>query len=67
MSGELFDVVCQVARKEREPLEEALEALVVAMEQSVEVGCTDHLDCWEEAEELWWGPLVRARKLLELK
>lgn len=33
--------------------------LAQAMRQSVEVGCTDHLDCWDEAHEIWYEPLER--------
>ena len=38
--------------------------LAQAMEKSVDVGCTDHLDCWGEAEEVWNEPLERIRKFL---
>lgn len=45
-------------------LQDALLALVYGMEESVEVGCTDHLDCWDESDELWYEPLERAKELL---
>ena len=38
--------------------------LAQAMKASVEVGCTDHLDCWEEREEVWEEPLERLKQFL---
>jgi len=46
-------------------MRKALVDLVTAMEQSVEVGCTEHLDCWDEARQVWTEPLQRAKELLE--
>lgn len=43
----------------------ALKALIVAMESSVEAGCTDRLDCWDGADGLWYNPLADAKQLLE--
>lgn len=36
-----------------------------AMKQSIEVGCTDDLDCWDEAEEVWHEPLERLDKFIK--
>jgi hypothetical protein len=52
---------------ERGELIELIASLVAAMEASSEVGCTDHLDCWDEAEEVWHAPLRRAKELLECR
>jgi chromosome segregation ATPase len=35
------------------------DGLVAAMRKSVGVGCTDHLDAWDDASEVWYGPLAR--------
>ena len=35
-----------------------------AMRKSEDVGCTDHLDCWPEAGEVWYAPLDEATKVL---
>ena len=44
---------------------ELVKALANAMEQSMTTGCTEHLDCWDDAEEIWYGPLNEARTLLK--
>ena len=38
--------------------------LAQAMEKSQEIGCTDHLDCWYGAEEVWYEPLARLKRFL---
>ena len=45
-------------------LRDALAALIRAMDQSVTVGCTDHLDCWDDAGEIWHRPLADAKELI---
>lgn len=42
----------------------ALKSCVFAMEESQRIGCTSHLDCWDESEEMWYGPLDNAKRLL---
>ena len=44
-------------------LEDTLLSLVYAIEESGEGGCTDHLGCREESDELWYELLDRAKKL----
>jgi hypothetical protein len=43
---------------------DVIQQLSAAMRESMENGCTEHLDCWDEAEQLWYGPLKRAEMLL---
>lgn len=42
-----------------------LSAVVSAMEKSVEVGCTDHLDCCEDGGAFWYDALDEAKSLLD--
>jgi len=43
----------------------ALKDLIAAMEKSVAIGCTEHLDAGDDEGSDWWhGPIERAKKLL---
>jgi hypothetical protein len=46
-------------------LVEALSDLFNAIANADRAGCIDHIDCWDDAEELWFEPLNNAAKLLE--
>jgi hypothetical protein len=45
-------------------LRAALEAVLSAVDAVTGAGCIDHLDCWDDADELWFKPLARARAAL---
>lgn len=38
--------------------------LLKAVEDARKVGCIEHLDCWDDADEKWYGPIERARQFL---
>lgn len=54
-------------------LREALKNCIYAMKESINVGCTDHLDCWGEPEDwkkgegaaLWYNSIQKAEELLK--
>lgn len=46
-------------------LEKALRACVAAMKQSIEVGCTDHLDCCDDGGAFWHNAFEEAEELLK--
>ena len=39
--------------------------LVQGMKKIIDVGCADHLDCWDEADLYWYSPLNEASEALE--
>ena len=41
-----------------------IQNLLTAMERGERVGCVEHLDCWEESPEVWYGAISAARKYL---
>lgn len=45
-------------------LEAALNKLVNAMDASIHLGCTDHLDCTDDGGAFWYDSVEEARKLL---
>ena len=45
-------------------LEAALNKLVNAMDASIHMGCTDHLDCANDGGAFWYDSVEEARKLL---
>jgi hypothetical protein len=45
-------------------LEKALKATVDAMKESIEVGCTDHLDCCTDGGAFWYDAIENAETLL---
>jgi hypothetical protein len=45
-------------------LRDALSDLIDAIANADRAGCIDHIDCWDNSEELWYGPLDRAAKIL---
>ena len=56
----------QLARqleRDRHELKEALELLKRVMDESVKVGCTDHLDCWDDCP--WYDAQDKTSALLE--
>jgi len=42
----------------------ALQDVLTAIDAAEEVGCIDHLDAWEDANEQWDEPIENARELL---
>ncbi len=49
-------------------MEEVLDVmrrLVRAMDEAQDVGCVDHLDCWDEAETKWYLPIEQAKAILK--
>jgi hypothetical protein len=44
--------------------EQVIRELLDAISEAERVGCLDHLDCWDEANERWYAPIARARKLI---
>ena len=48
----------------QQELERLVEQLVGAMKKSVKVGCTDHLDCCDDAGEFWYNAISDAEDLL---
>ena len=49
--------------RDRHELKEALELLKRVMDESVKVGCTDHLDCWDDCP--WYDAQDKTSALLE--
>ena len=61
-----FERVRDVSRqleRDRHELKEALELLKRVMDESVKVGCTDHLDCWDDCP--WYDAQDKTSALLE--
>lgn len=55
----------KAVRSEREcQLVNALSDLINAIANAKEAGCIDHIDCWNEAEQLWFVPLDIAARLV---
>lgn len=50
------------AAAEIERLRKLVKDLADGMKASVDAGCTDHLDCWDDAAEKWYRLLDAARK-----
>lgn len=50
---------------EEEALRRALRACVDAMRRSQDEGCTDHLDCADDAGAFWYGAIEQAEGLLK--
>ena len=48
-----------------EELKRAAEGVGPAIQAAIDAGSIDHLDCWDEVEELWTQPLVRFAAALE--
>ena len=38
-----------------------IQGLLRALEACQEMGCIDHIDCWDEREALWYAPMDRAK------
>lgn len=47
-------------------LKQAITDLLLGIEEAERGGCIDHLDCWDDAEKLWYQPIDRAKKLVGL-
>jgi hypothetical protein len=43
----------------------ALRDVLAAIDAAEEVGCIDHLDAWDDANEQWDEPVENARELLD--
>ena len=52
-----------VATKKK--LRQALQGCINAMKKSKEVGCTDHLDCCDDAGAFWYDAIENAKTLLQ--
>lgn len=50
-----------------ESLELALQGLLDALNAAMDVGCLEHTDAWEDAEDKLWNPMNVAEKLLNKK
>jgi len=46
-----------------EELKAALKECAAAMRKSVEEGCTDHLDCCDDAGQFWHDAVANAERL----
>lgn len=46
-------------------LEAVVERLIAAMKDSIDYGCTDHLDCCEDAGAFWYDAIDEAQALLD--
>ncbi len=44
-------------------LEMALKTTLAAIDALMRTGCVDHMDCWDEAQELWYEPLEIVRAI----
>lgn len=61
MSKNPSDLDLKAARQRVSVLTVILRRVLQAIDRAEEVGCLDHLDCWETADRDWYDPIRAAR------
>lgn len=55
----------QKARDDANALARSLVLVLAAIDKARDVGCVEHLDCWDDSEAQFYKPIQDARMLLK--
>lgn len=55
----------QKARDDANALARSLVLVLAAIDKARDVGCIEHLDCWDDSEAQFYKPIQDARMLLK--
>jgi hypothetical protein len=52
--------------QDTEKLRAHIRALLDAIQAAKDIGCIDHIDCWDDSDEKFYKPIHEAKKALDL-